>query len=157
MTKPLQQDCLDYSLHIFLCSRMLSPLFFITFCAYLMTSHHFPLTPPGGFLHLADFDRGHGNLPSGPQRQEKRIFLTYNPRKPKGWDMASCSGLRALCLNVCSLNVLLVPGEDTEKKDALCLIIFRIKPHIKSELFSACSSYMIRRDHGRSLKCKAEM
>lgn len=46
MTKPLQQDCLDYSLHISLCSRMLSPLFFITFYAYLITSHHFPLTPP---------------------------------------------------------------------------------------------------------------
>ena len=134
------------------------------FPSHLCISNHLSSFPtdityrrPGGVLHLADFDRGHGSLPSGHQRQQKRIFLTYNPRRPNGWDMASCSGLRALYLNVCSLNVLLVPGEDMEKKDALCLIIFCIKPHIKSELFSSCSSYMIRRDRGRSLRYKAEV
>lgn len=128
MTKPLQQDCLDYFLHIYLFSRMLSPLFFITFYAYLITSHNFPLTPPTAGLVafcIADFDKGRGNLPSGHQGQQKRIFLTYN-LEPKGWDMASCSGLRALYLNVYTLNELLVPGEDIEKKDTLCLIIFML-------------------------------
>ena len=128
-------------------------------------------------------------------RDNRKEYSSPTTLEPKGWDMASCSGLSALYLNVsevaqscptlcdptdCSLpgssvhgifqarilewvaisfsrrssqprdwtqvsrivgRCFLVPGEDMEKKDALCLIIFHIKQHIKSELFSACSSY----------------
>ena len=148
---------------IHLCTSMSTPG-----CSVLYFPHHilsitnklpsFPTDTtycrPGGFVHLADFDRGHGNTPSGHQGQLKRIFSLLHPEKLA---MASCSCLRALCLKVCPLNVPFVPGEDMAKKDVLCLVIFHIKSQIKSELFSASILYIIRRDHERSLKYKAEM